>query len=142
MMIDPVERNISIIVTETTSSGESKAIKYVFQNANDEYVKQSPTPQKKNDNLKDSFSHMNTDTMVKLDSDYDDGNEKEKEKESIKVVEDKEDVKIQIDDFADESVYVGFSKHVFIFALSLSMIVLWGFLQTLGTSQRLTRTRM
>ena len=139
---DPIERNISIIVTETTSSGESKAIKYVFQNANDEYVKQSPTPQKKSDNLKDSFSHMNTDTMVKLDSDYDDGNEKEKEKESIKVVEDKEDVKIPIDDFADESVYVGFSKNVFIFALSLSMIVLWGFLQTLGTSQRLTRTRM
>ena len=105
-------------------------------------MKQSPTPQKKSDNLKDSFSHMNTDTMVKLDSDYDDGNEKEKEKESIKVVEDKEDVKIPIDDFADESVYVGFSKNVFIFALSLSMIVLWGFLQTLGTSQRLTRTRM
>ena len=86
---------------------------------------------------------MNTEALVILDRD---DNRKEQEKiDGMKMkqnsIPSKAD-KIQISDFEQESISTGFSNHIFIFALSLSMIVLWGFLQTLGTSQRLTRTRV
>lgn len=144
---DPVERNISIIVTETTLTGDSRAVKYVFQAGTKQSEQKSQPSQNKKDDLKDSFSHMNTKEMVKLGSDDDDDArqpQRKEEKQDEKKKEEKmgNDDKIQVGEVSVTRIKSDFSNHVFIFALSLSMIVLWGFLQTLGTSQRLVRTRL
>lgn len=126
---DPVERNISIIVTETTMSADSRAIKYLFQAASSKAIEKSAVSQPKNDGLEETFSHMNTAALVKIDGgDTTQGGEMHRKNNDL--------VELQ------ETATVSLTHHVFIFAVSLTMIVLWGFLQTLGTSQRLARSRL
>lgn len=133
---DPIERNISIIVTETSMTGASRAIKYIFHMGVP--TTERPHTEATLEGLKDSFSHINTHDLVKVGS-----NRPESRDEHVAPQERTNDT-LNLNhahDFAlgENTRKSEYSNNVFLFATSLTMVVLWGFLQTLGVSQRLVR---
>ncbi|KAI8113634.1 hypothetical protein M9435_003629 [Picochlorum sp. BPE23] len=130
---DVIERNISILVSETRSKSSTAAV-FVFHTSR----KQGADPSLSNDNaaahgdgndrLKQGTvaSHTSVEGLEQVDGT--DGNAKHA------VV----DSKLKDDEPAKGNNGVA-SKFIFIFSLGLSGVVLWGFLQTFETSHKLTK---